>query len=71
LKTLGSADRSLFDEAVAKEWKSWLLFGAMSVVDQTDVPSEAQVVTTRWVHTDKNAIAKAVVGKEQACCSWS
>ena len=59
LKTLSASDRKLFDESMAKEWKSWLLFGAVIVVDPKDVPKDAQVVTTRWVHTDKNALAKS------------
>ena len=59
LKTLHPPDRLLYDESMAKEWKSWLLFGAVIVVDQKDVPKDAQIVTTRWVHTDKNALAKA------------
>ncbi len=59
MKTLNTPDRLLYDESMAMEWKCWLLFGAVIVVDQMNVPKDAQVVTTRWVYTDKDALAKA------------
>ena len=59
LKYLTAADRVKYDEAMAKEWKNWLIFEAVIVVDPDKIPKEAQVVTTRWVHTDKNAIARS------------
>ena len=59
LKYLTAADRTKFDEAMAKEWKNWLVFEAVSVVAADKIPKNAQVVTTRWLHTDKNVIARS------------
>ena len=59
LKILTPADRTKYDEAMAKEWKNWLIFEAVSVVDADKIPKNAQIVTTRWVHTDKNSIARS------------
>ena len=59
LKSLTQTDRVKFDESMAKEWKNWLLFDAVSVIDADKIPENAEIVTTRWVHTDKNAIARS------------
>ena len=59
LKSLTPAERTKYDEAMAKEWKNWLIFEAVSVVDADKIPKNAQIVTTRWVHTDKNSIARS------------
>ena len=36
-----------------------MLFDAVSVIDADKIPENAEIVTTRWVHTDKNAIARS------------
>eukprot|EP00435_Cladocopium_sp_Y103_P025044 s387_g6.t1 len=58
LKQLNESDRAKFDAAMAKEWASWQKFSAIEVLTEQQVkefPADAQVVGTRWVHTDKNS----------------
>ena len=58
LKQLNESDRAKFDAAMAKEWASWQKFSAVEVLTEQQVrelPADAQVVGTRWVHTDKNS----------------
>ena len=57
LKDLNPSDRKLFDQAMAKEWESWMKFNAVEVLTEEHVsalPQDAEVIGTRWVHTDKN-----------------
>ena len=57
LKDLSPSDRKLFDQAMAKEWESWMKFNAVEVLTEEQVaalPQDAEVIGTRWVHTDKN-----------------
>ena len=57
LKDLKPAERELFDQAMAKEWDSWMKFNAVEVLTEEQVaalPQDAEVIGTRWVHTDKN-----------------
>lgn len=57
LGDLGPGQRSLFDEAMKKEWSSWMKFSAVEVMtpDQiAELPEDTKIIGTRWVHVDKN-----------------
>ena len=57
LKTLSPEDRAKFDASMAKEWASWMNFGAAEILTEqqiAELPDDAEIIGTRWVHTDKN-----------------
>lgn len=57
LKSLSPEDRAKFDASMAKEWASWMNFGAAEILSEqqiSELPDDAEIVGTRWVHTDKN-----------------
>lgn len=57
LGDLGPGQRSLFDEAMKKEWSSWMKFSTVEVMtpDQiAELPEDTKIIGTRWVHVDKN-----------------
>jgi len=57
LKSLSPEDRAKFDGSMAKEWASWMNFGAAEILTEqqiAELPADAEIVGTRWVHTDKN-----------------
>ena len=58
LSKLNAQDRMLYDASMKKEWDNWRHFDAVSVVDEAEIAKDTPVITTRWVHTDKNALAK-------------
>lgn len=59
LTHLTKKESEAFDMAMKTEWSNWLLFEAVQIIDGSQVPENAHVISTRWVHTDKNAIARA------------
>ena len=56
---LSNTMKKKFDQAMKKEWLSWLAFNAVEVIDPADLPVKVNVVGSRWVHTDKNAKKRA------------
>ncbi len=57
LKSLSPEDRAKFDASMAKEWASWMNFGAAEILTEqqiAELPDDAEIIGTRWVHTDKN-----------------
>ena len=57
LKSLSPEDRAKCDGSMAKEWASWMNFGAAEILTEqqiAELPADAEIVGTRWVHTDKN-----------------
>lgn len=57
LKSLSPEDRAKFDGSMAKEWASWMNFGAAEILTEqqiAELPADAEIVGARWVHTDKN-----------------
>ena len=58
-RKLAPTVKRLYEASMQKEWKSWLLFDAVEVINQQDIPDGTKVVGTRWVHTDKNASLRA------------
>ena len=57
LKTLSPEDRAKFDASMAKEWASWMNFGAAEILTEqqiAELPDDAEIIGARWVHTDKN-----------------
>ena len=57
LKEPNARDRVAFDGTLLNEWKNWLNFNTADVVDHEQIPKNANIITTRWVHTGKNALA--------------
>ncbi|CAK0870870.1 unnamed protein product [Prorocentrum cordatum] len=59
LQDLAPEQRKEFDQAMAKEWRSWTEFQAVEVLSSSQAKElldrGASPVGTRWVHTDKNA----------------
>ncbi|CAK0814360.1 unnamed protein product, partial [Prorocentrum cordatum] len=59
LQDLAPEQRKEFDQAMAKEWRSWTEFQAVEVLSSNQAKElldrGASPVGTRWVHTDKNA----------------
>ncbi|CAK0810251.1 unnamed protein product, partial [Prorocentrum cordatum] len=59
LQDLAPEQRKEFDQAMAKEWRSWTEFQAVEVLSFSQAKElldrGASPVGTRWVHTDKNA----------------
>ena len=76
LKDLSPEDRAKYDVSMAKEWSSWQKFNAVEVLSPQqieDLPEDAKIIGTRWVHTDKNqkkrlmsAALQGRTGKSQA-----
>ena len=57
LKDLSQADREKFDVSMAKEWASFQKFNAVEVLTEKQIkelPNDVEIVSMRWVHTDKN-----------------
>eukprot|EP00971_Amphidinium_carterae_P299981 5959581-Amphidinium_carterae.1 len=42
-----------------KEWTAWMNFQAVDVIEWKDVPKDAEIIDTRWVHVDKASVARA------------
>ncbi|CAK0854593.1 unnamed protein product [Prorocentrum cordatum] len=59
LQDLAPEQKKEFDQAMAKEWRSWTEFQAVEVLSSNQAKElldrGASPVGTRWVHTDKNA----------------
>lgn len=55
LRDLTPADRLLFDEAKAKEWRSWLSSEAVELVHRVTKIPRAQIMKARWVLTWKSS----------------
>ena len=76
LKDLSPEDRAKYDDSMAKEWSSWQKFNAVEILSPQqieDLPEDAKIIGTRWVHTDKNqkkrlmsAALQGRTGKSQA-----
>lgn len=57
LNDLSAEDRAKFDQPMEKEWNSFKKFSAVEILTESqiaDLPQDAEIVNTRWVHTDKN-----------------
>lgn len=57
LKDLSQIDREKFDVSTAKEWASFQKFNAVKVLTEKQIkelPNDVEIVSMRWVHTDKN-----------------
>ena len=57
LRDLNQADREKFDGSMAKEWASFQKFNAVEVLSEKQIkelPNDVEIVSMRWVHTDKN-----------------
>ena len=57
LKDLSQIDREKFDVSMAKEWASFQKFNAVEVLTEKQIkelPNDVEIVSMRWVHTDKN-----------------
>ena len=57
LRDLSPEDRQKFDASMAKEWDSWQRFNAVEILSKEQIaklPEDAEIIGTRWVHTDKN-----------------
>ena len=70
LKNLNEEDRQKFQASMQKEWDSWTKFGALEILTRDQIenlPEDAQIIGTRWVHVDKNSkprlLAKAMQKK--------
>ena len=58
LKDLDHATCRLYEASLAKEWNSWLNFGAVELLTEQQVqwlPKGVKIIGARWVHTDKAA----------------
>ena len=65
LNDLSTEDREKFEKSMAKEWASFQKFNAVEVLmeDQiSSLPADAEIIGTRWVHTDKNQKPRLMAG---------
>eukprot|EP00435_Cladocopium_sp_Y103_P058473 s1160_g20.t1 len=65
LNDLSAEDRAKFDQSMEKEWNSFKKFSAVEVLTESQIaelPQDAEIVNTRWVHTDKNQKPRLMAG---------
>eukprot|EP00971_Amphidinium_carterae_P229811 4560288-Amphidinium_carterae.1 len=56
---MSSQLQKLFQASVLKEWTACINFQAVDVIEWKDVPKDAEIIDTRWVHVDKASVARA------------
>ena len=65
LNDLSVEDRAKFDQSMEKEWNSFKKFSAVEILSESQIaalPQDAEIVNTRWVHTDKNQKPRLMAG---------
>eukprot|EP00971_Amphidinium_carterae_P192643 3823046-Amphidinium_carterae.2 len=53
--SLPEALKQHYRQSMAKEWNSWKMFSAVDLIPESEIPRDAAVIPTRWVHTHKAA----------------
>eukprot|EP00971_Amphidinium_carterae_P122354 2422822-Amphidinium_carterae.1 len=53
--SLPEALKQHYRQSMAKEWNSWKMFSAVDLIPETEIPKDAAIIPTRWVHVDKAA----------------
>ena len=66
LNDLSAEDRAKFDQAMEKEWNSFKkFFSTVEILSESQIAAlqqDAEIVNTRWVHTDKNQKPRLMAG---------